>query len=146
MNDEGRYNVDDYTIEDYLLAQVNLNVSSSLVIPILLRRGVAPDSLLKEVDDKLKDLTLADFYVKIATTTPDRIGAVTDTDNGWTHSDGGYTISKTYREWLLKQANAIYAEYDEPLVGARNAFKMRSHGVQRARIGMNGEPLPHVID
>lgn len=144
MNTEGRYNVDDYTIEDYLLDTVNLNVSSSLVIPILLRRGIAPGSLLTEVEQKPRDLAEADFYVLLATTTPDRQGTVSDSDNNWEHSDGGFTLSKTYRNLLLDKANALYAQYDEPLVGSRS-FKMRSHGVQRARIDMNGEPMPHVV-
>lgn len=144
MSEQGRYNADDYTIEDYLLNRVNLDVSSSLVVPILLRRGVEPGSLLSDVDDKSRDLSEADFYVLLATTTPDRLGSESDTDNGWSHSSAGFTLSKTYRDLLLDKANALYEEYGEPTV-AKRRFRMQSHGVQRARTGMDGEFLPHII-
>lgn len=142
---ESTYDASTYTVEDYLFGCVNIDVPSELLVPLLLKRGVEPGTLYSEATEENIKLLEADLYVKIATTTPDKVNSVSDSDNGWEHSGGGFSITDDYRDLLLAEANKIYEAYDEPLVGKSNGFRMRSHGIQRARTTLDGTPLPHIV-
>lgn len=145
MESGNAYNSGSYTIEDFLFGCVNLEIPSELLIPLLLKRGVEPGMLYGEVEERQRNLLEADLYVKLATTTPDKVNSVTEQDNGWEHSGGGFSISEKYRDYLLAKANKIYAEYGEPLVGKTGTFRMKSNGIQRARLTPDGDPLPHIV-
>lgn len=136
---------DRYTIEDYLYGCLNFEIPESILPPIFYKRGVDARSTCDELGLQIVELLEADLYTKIATTTPDKLNSTTDSDNGWEHSGGGFSITDEYRNLLFAAANKIYAKYGEPLVGKNNRFKISSHGIQRARISMDGEPLPHKV-
>lgn len=123
-----------YMFSKWLSDSVNIGVSEGLVRSILAEREVNEDSLYSDVDIRTRNLCMADLYSRIALTSPNREGAVSDSDNGWSHSDGGYTLSEYDKKQLLNTANAIYAMYNEPEKGRKVTVKITNYGLIRRRI------------
>lgn len=40
-------------------------------------------------------------------------------DGGWSHSEGGWTVSKANIEEWLRKYRALFAKWEEPLLGSR---------------------------
>ena len=77
---------------------------------------------------------------------PSKINNTSDTDNGWSHTEGGFEISESDRAALKAEANAIYAELEpSSMLKKKSSFKVSSHGVKRACLSIDGTPLPHII-
>lgn len=135
------HNSNIYTVGDYLIDCVTFPVTEAMVRTILVDRGVKDIMLYEEADKKLIELCKADLY-KMIYLSPNRIGAVSDTDNGWTHSDGGYTLTDADKTRLLSAANAIYEKYGEETIVRKTTFKVISHGVKPANYDIEGNPIP----
>ena len=120
-----------YTVADWLADSVEMPVSAGLVRSILAERKVSEDLAFDEANDEVKELCKADLYSRIALTSPNRMGAVSDSDNGWSHSDGGYTLTESDKKQLLGVANAIYEKYDEPTKGSKVKITITQHGISR---------------
>lgn len=131
------------TIEDFLYGCVNFRVPEEAVASILARLEVNPQDQYSDVDERQRRLCEAKLYEWIATS-PNRVGDVSDSDNNWRHSEGGYSFSEADRRFYLSLANAIYDELDMAHVGATKV-KVRSYGIRRADIDMGGMPVPHII-
>jgi hypothetical protein len=131
------------TMLDYIADSVNLDVPKDVVIRILLDREVEPDENAMEVERMSRDLCKADLFVW-ACSGVSRRGEVRDVDNGWTHADGGYTLSKSDKDFLLKQANDIYEKYEEPTVG-KTKVRITSYGIRKADIQSDGEYRPRNV-
>lgn len=133
-----------YTIEDYLCGLVNFDIPDSAVKSIFAKRGIAFSSAYEEVEEKLRRLSEADLYVWIAMS-PSRVTSESDSDNGWSHSGKGYTLSESDKKRYLTLANAIYEEYDEAPVKFKTTMKVNSFGVMQAYRTLDGGVLPHII-
>lgn len=133
-----------YTIEDYLCGLVNFDIPDSAVKSIFAKRGIIFSSAYEEVEEKPRRLAEADLYVWIAMS-PSRVTSESDSDNGWTHSGKGYTLSEADKKRYLTLANAIYEEYDEEPVKTKITMKVNSFGVMQAYRGIDGTILPHII-
>lgn len=120
---------------EYLVDYVNFPVTEGAISSILSVRGVSGDLSIDLVPVRLRRLCEADLLAWICSG-PHRLGAVVDRDNGWEHSDGGFTLSDSDRAYLLGRANAIYKEYGEPLVGGKRV-KVLNFGIKRANRGFN---------
>lgn len=120
-----------YKLADWLADMVNFPVSAGLVRSILTERDVAEDMAYADVNEQVRDLCKADMYSRIALTSPNRLGATSDSDNGWEHSDGGYTLTKDDKDGLLAAANEIYEKYDEPTKGRKLTIRITQHGIAR---------------
>lgn len=126
----------EYKLADWLANTVQFPVSAGLVRAIFAKRNVAFDMLYSDANVQLVDLLYADLLVKIARTTPDRLGATTDSDNGWEHSDGGYSISKETKKELIAEANKIYKKYGEPTADVEQTWNINQGGIHRRRLPM----------
>ena len=120
-----------YKLADWLADRVNFPVSAGLVRSILAESDVAEDMAYADVNEQVRDLCKADMYSRIALTSPNRLGATSDSDNGWEHSDGGYTLTKDDKDGLLAAANEIYEKYDEPTKGKKLTIRITQHGIAR---------------
>lgn len=134
-----------YTVFDYLKGKVKFGVPKSALMSIMADRGISPDTAFADCDNDTVRLAYADM-LKWFVVGPSKRNNVSDTDNGWTHSGGGYELDDTDRKLLIKEANAIYDEL-EPDSGIKNktTFRMVSFGIQHANYDQAGNPLPHVI-
>ena len=127
-----------YTVADWLADCVEIPVSAGLVRSILAEREVSEDLSFDDANLEVRELCKADLYSRIALTSPNRMGAVSDSDNGWSHSDGGYTLTESDKKQLLAEANAIYGKYDEPTKGTKTKITITQHGISRRGIGLIG--------
>lgn len=135
-----------YTVEDYLLDKVRFNVPSGAVRPILLDRSVDGSVLASECDKDTLRLCYADL-LKWIVLGASKVNNTSDSDNGWSHSGGGFEIGSDDRKLLIKEANAIYGELEpDSEIKIKSTFRMMSFGVQQANRDICGNKLPHVID
>lgn len=131
------------TIVDYLLGCVNMDIPEEAIVRICIDREVDINEDIELLEKKEKDLCKADLYVWMCLGVSKR-GTVSDSDNGWSHSDGGYTLSADDKKLLLKAANSIYEEYGEKTIGTTK-FKVRSHGISPCNLTIDKRPLPHIL-
>lgn len=134
-----------YTLLDYLSAKVKWDVPRAAMTAILLDRGIDPDTAYSDRNADATRLAYADmlkWYVLGAS----KKNNTSDSDNGWTHSGGGYELDDTDRKLLIAEANAIYDELEpDSVIKSKSTFRMMSFGIQHANYDAAGNPLPHVI-
>ncbi len=74
-----------------------------------------------------------------------KVNNTSDTDNGWTHSSGGYQLTQDDIKELKSEANAIYKKLEpESVFGKKSVFRINSSGIMRANMDICDNPLPHV--
>lgn len=133
-----------YTVGKYLKGRVKCGVPDTALRAILADRGLAMGEPYCDADKDILRLCYADvlkWYILGAS----KVNNTSDTDNGWTHSGGGYELSDEDLAALKSEANAIYEELEPKSVLKRKAkFRMQSYGVKRADVTADGEYLPHV--
>ena len=132
-----------YSISDYLLGCVNIDIPSEVLVRICLDRDISYNAEATEVEKSVRDLCKADLLVWMVMGVSKR-GTVSDTDNGWTHSDGGFTLTDADKVLFLKMANEIYEENGEDTIGKTKAT-FRSQGIRPADYTLQGEPVPHIL-
>lgn len=134
-----------YTVMDYLPAKVKFDIPKAEMLAILADRGVEPTMPYVDAEKSSLRLAYADI-IKWFVVGPSKQNNTSDTDNGWTHSGGGYELDDTDRRILIKEANAIYDEL-EPASAIKNktAFKIMSFGIRQADYDATGNPIPHII-
>lgn len=116
---------DNMTISGWLRAKTDLilDLSQEFVWATLLHRGVDDDeTLVSEIDERTRDLILADTYFNAAISSV-KSGTQGEADGGWTH----YVAIKNVvnRDALLQMAKDLYAKWDEPFVDPNPKFRMR---------------------
>lgn len=132
-----------YTVGDWLSGCVNFAVPDSAVDSILVAREVDGATAYGDREELGIDIRLlkADL-LKWIVLGPGKVNNVSDSDNGWSHSDGGYTLTKDDKKLLMDEANAIYEELEPESVFGKKKIKMRSAGIMPAYRDLDGEPLP----
>ncbi len=133
------------TIGDYLINKVKFEVPEDCVKVILVDRDLDYGTPYMDCDKDTARLAYADI-LKWLVLGPSKFNNTSDTDNGWSHSGGGYELSDEDISELKAEANAIYAELEpESALKRKSTFRMTSHGIKRANRTMWSEPMPHVI-
>jgi hypothetical protein len=131
-----------YTVRDWLLGCVNFAVPDSAADVILNERGVDgatdyADRGTLDIDIRLLKADLLKWIVLGA----GKVNNTSDSDNGWSHSDGGYVLSKDDKRLLMDESNAIYAELEPESVFGKKTIRMRSAGIMPAYRTPDGEPI-----
>lgn len=135
-----------YTAFEYLSARVKFDIPKSALTAIFIKRGMDIEAAYEDYAgiDQLR-LAYADmlkWYILGAS----KKNNTSDTDNGWTHSGGGYEIDDKDRKLLIAEANAIYDELEpDSAIKSKPTFRMMSFGIQHANYDSSGNPLPHII-
>lgn len=134
-----------YTVGDWLFDCVNFAVPDSAVNFICATRGVEPDTMYCEFVSNKENIDIrllkADLF-KWIILGAGKVNNTSDGDNGWSHSDGGYTMSEADKKLLLDEANGIYGELEPESVFAKRRIRMRSAGIMPAYRDTDGTPLP----
>ncbi len=134
-----------YTVMDYLPAKVKFDIPKSAMLAIFADRDVDPATPYADADKGALRLAYADM-LKWFVLGGSKENNTSDTDNGWTHSGGGYELDDTDRKLLIKEANAIYDELEPTsVIKNKTTFKIMSFGVRRADYDIAGNPIPHII-
>ena len=134
-----------YTVLEYLINKVNFHVPRKTVFGILADRNTDPSELYADSDKDTIKLAYADL-LKWFILSPSKVSNTSDSDNGWSHSEGGYDMSVEDRAELKAEANAIYQELEpSSMLKKRSTFRISSHGVKRANYSPWGALLPHIV-
>ena len=129
------------TVEDYLFGCVNFAVPEDAVQHVADERNFPLDMNANDLEVKDRLLMKADLY-KWIILGPGKVNDVKDTDNGWSHAGGGYTLSADDKKLLMGEANEIYEKYEPGSVFGKKRIRMRSAGIMPAYRDTDGEPLP----
>lgn len=131
-----------YTVGDWLFDCVNFEVPQGAVSKILAERGVdggVPYSAsVGGVDVRLLKADLLRWIVL----GPSKVNNTSDSDNGWSHSSGGYTLSEYDKKLLTDEANGIYDELEPESAFGKRKTTVHSLGIMPAFRDFDGEPLP----
>lgn len=133
-----------YTVGDWIFDCVNFAVPDSAVNYVCATRCVEPNMSYIDytTDEHTPDIRLlkADL-IKWIILGPGKVNNTSDADNGWSHSDGGYTLSPEDKKLLMDEANEIYSELEPSSVFGKKKIRMRSAGIMSAYRDTDGEPL-----
>ena len=135
-----------YTVEDWLLGRVNFAIPSEAAESIFAERGINKDTPYTDVKEDVNTLRLlkADIY-KYIVLGASKVNNTSDSDNGWSHSEGGYNLSKDDKKLLMAEANDIYEELEPGSVFGKRYTKVHSMGIMPARRDLDGVPMPRHI-
>lgn len=117
--------MDSMTITRWLQAKTELilDLSEDFIYATLLHRGVDDDEVLvSDVDERTRDLILADTYFGAAISSV-KTGTQGESDGGWTH----YVAIKNVlnRDALMQMAKDLYAKWDEPFADPKPKIRMK---------------------
>ena len=134
-----------YTVGEWLSDCVNFSVPDGAVVSICAARGIEPDRPYSDMGEANGSIDIrllkADLF-KWIVLGPGKVNNTSDGDNGWSHSEGGYTMSKEDKQLLMDEANGIYEELEPESVFAKKKIRMRSAGIMPAYRDTDGTPLP----
>ena len=117
--------LDNMTLMSWLRAKTELilDLSDDFIYATFLHRGVDDDeTLVSDVDERTRDLILADAYFNAAVSSV-KSGTQGETDGGWTH----YVAIKNVvsRDALMQMAKDLYDKWDEPFVDPKPKIRMK---------------------
>lgn len=136
------------TIKEYIIGSVNYKVDEGAIESILIRRDVdgAQEYQPQSIEGVSVELLRADL-LKWIVLGPSRTGDVSDSDNGWSHKEGGMTLSAKDKKMLRDEANAIYeAAGETSSTFGKVHVKVTSGGIMPAMRAMDGRPLRRIIN
>ena len=99
-----------------------IDYTDDFIYATLLHRGVNDDeTLVSEVDERTRDLILADAYYGAAVSST-KSGTQGEADGGWTH----YVAIKNVisRDAIMQMAKDLYAKWDEPFTDPNPKIRM----------------------
>ncbi|MCR5533715.1 MAG: hypothetical protein K6F47_00850 [Bacteroidaceae bacterium] len=129
------------TVGEWLFGCVNFAVPEETAIQIAEDRNIPFSADSKEVAKNILRLMKADlqkWYVLGA----GKVNDTKDSDNGWSHSGGGYTLSEFDKKLLIKEANKVYVELEPESVFGKTRIRMHSAGIMPTRYDADGNPIP----
>lgn len=133
-----------HTVEDYIFGCVNFAVSQETAAYIASERDIPLDMEKSVVGRDTLRLMKADL-LKWIVQGAGKVNNTSDSDNGWSHSEGGYTLSKDDKKLLMDEANAIYEELEPESVFGKKKIRVHSRGIMPAMRNLDGEPLPRIV-
>ena len=134
-----------YTVNDYLINKVKFKMPMEALLAIMVDRELEDGIDLAACDKDKVRLAYADM-LKWFVLGPSKVNNTSDSDNGWTHSGGGYDMSDEDRAELKAEANAIYQELEpDSMLKKKSTFRIVSHGVKKANYSPWGSLLPHIV-
>ena len=116
---------DNMTLATWFRAKTGhiIDYEDDFIWATFLHRGVDDDeTLVSDVDERTRDLILADAYFGAAVSST-KSGTQGEADGGWTH----YVAIKNVvsREALMQMAKDLYAKWDEPFTDPNPKIRMK---------------------
>lgn len=97
------------TIERWLMGMVDFNVPDTTIESILFNNGVTSGTPVSQVDERSRDLCLADLYMWLTTSSTATSGEYIS-DGGWQHQKANKVVVD--RAGLRAAALRIYAKWN----------------------------------
>lgn len=109
MKPEFEEDMAEYTLKDWLKGMVaDFDISDESLKAVMFNNGADMATEMTDVDERTKDLCLADIYMSLATSSS-KTGSVYDSDGGW--QKGRATKNVVDRGWFRDQANRLYKKW-----------------------------------
>ena len=96
------------TLDQYLKGKVDYDIPEAALLSIMADRGINPGTPLTNVTEKDKDLSLADLYMWLASSSVSSTGEY-ESDGGWQHQRSTKNVFD--RGYFKALANALYAKW-----------------------------------
>lgn len=102
------------TISEYLKSVSQLITEDGLRY-VLAKRGLDGDEDYSDLSERDVDLAEGTAYYWLSNLP---VGGATEkvSDGGWSHSEGGWTVSKANLEEWLRKYRELFNKWDEPLL------------------------------
>lgn len=115
--------MDEYTISAWLKGMVaDFDVPDAAIKAILYNNGVDEETVMDDISEKQKDLSLADLYMLLATSSS-KTGSIYDADGGWQR--GRSTKNVVDRNWFRDAANRLYLKWAPEKVDQSGVFVLK---------------------
>lgn len=102
------------TIAQYL-SDLSPLLTEGDIRTVLRKRGISPDTLLDELTERERDLAEAEAYYKLCDQ-PVGGSTVKDVDGSWSHTEGGWTVSKANIDMWHKKYKTLRELWGEPVI------------------------------
>lgn len=104
------------TVESFLSSICKL-VTEEGVRFVCAKRKVSPQASYTSLSERDSDLLEATMYYWLSSL-PVGGGTEKVADGGWSHSEGGWTVSKANIDEWKSRYRELFAKWDEPLIGS----------------------------
>lgn len=103
-----------YTISDYLKGVSQLITEDGLGY-VLAKRSLDGGEMLFDLTERDIDLAEGTAYYWLSNLP---VGGATEkvSDGGWSHSEGGWTVSKANIDEWMRKYRSLFSKWDEPLI------------------------------
>ena len=103
-----------YTISDYLKGVSQLITEDGLGY-VLAKRSLDGGEVLSDLTERDIDLAEGTAYYWLGNLP---VGGATEkvSDGGWSHSEGGWTVSKANIDEWMRKYRSLFSKWDEPLL------------------------------
>ena len=109
-----------YTIETWLRGMVDYDIPDATILAILFNNGVSQGTPMMGVEERERDLCLADLLMWLSSSSTSSQGE-SISDNGWSHQKSAKQV--TDRIGLRRRAQELYEKWDSEK--ARQASGMK---------------------
>ena len=103
-----------YTISQYL-SDLSPLLTEGDIRTVLRKRGISSDTPLDELTERERDLAEAEAYYKLCDQ-PVGGSTVKDVDGSWSHTEGGWTVSKANIDMWYKKYKTLRELWGEPVI------------------------------
>lgn len=103
------------TVEQYLHSMSQL-ITDGGVEYVCAKRKIGKSTLYADLSERDSDLLEGTMYYWLSSLP---VGGSTEkvSDGGWSHSEGGWTVSKANVDEWKSRYRALFDKWDEPLIG-----------------------------
>ena len=105
-----------YTISDFLKGVNPSLVDAAAVMWVCAKRGIEPSESFMALSERDRDLAEGTMYYWLSSL---NVGGSTEkvADGGFSHSKGGWTVSKANIDEWKSRYRELFAKWNEPLIG-----------------------------
>lgn len=114
MSEEIRDILPEETISQYL-SDISPLLTEGDIRTVLRKRHISPDTPLEDLEERDIDLAEAEAYYKLCDQ-PVGGQTVKDVDGSWSHSEGGWTVSKANIDLWYRKYAALRQKWNEAVM------------------------------
>lgn len=114
MSEEIRDILPEETISQYL-SDISPLLTEGDIRTVLRKRHISPDTPLEDLEERDIDLAEAEAYYKLCDQ-PVGGQTVKDVDGSWSHSEGGWTVSKANIDLWYRKYAALRQKWNETVM------------------------------
>lgn len=98
-------------------------ITDEAVAYVCMKRRLNPEEYISDLDERDMDLSEGMAYYWLSNLP---VGGATEkvSDGGWSHSEGGWTVSKANIEEWVRKYRSLFGKWDEPLLDGATTIRI----------------------